>query len=237
MQKLAELCIKRPVFATMLILALMVTGIASYMKLGVDFFPKVDFPTVTITTTLRGASPEEIETQVTKRVEEAVNTISGIDELRSTSSEGISQVFVQFLLDKDPDTAAQEVRDKISTIVSQLPKDVDAPIIDKLATDASPVLNVVVSSPRDLRETTKLVDDRVKKNLESINGVGQVKFVGDRKRQIQVWLDGQKIYSYNLNIDQIRASLAAQNVERPGGRINEGPRELSLRTLGRVSNP
>src|SRR5579875_2366228 len=156
MQKLAEICINRPVFATMLILALVVMGVASYTHLGVDLFPKVDFPTVTITTTLRGASPEEVETQVSKRIEESVNTISGIDELRSISSEGISQVFVQFVLDKDADVAAQEVRDKISTVVSALPKDADAPVIDKLATDSSPILSIVVSSPRDLRETTKI---------------------------------------------------------------------------------
>ncbi len=237
MQKLAEICINRPVFATMLILALVVMGIASYAHLGVDLFPKVDFPTVTVTTTLRGASPEEVETQVSKRVEEAVNTVSGIDELRSISSEGISQVFVQFVLDKDPDVAAQEVRDKISTVVSQLPKDADAPVIDKLATDSAPILSVVVSSPRDPRETTKLADDKIRKNLETISGVGQVRFVGDRQRQIQVWIDGQKLYSYGLNIDQVSSALASQNVEIPGGRIDEGARELSLRTLGRVERP
>lgn len=237
MQKLAEICIKRPVFATMLVMMLLVLGVASYTRLGVDLFPKIDFPTVTITTTIRGASPEEVETQVSKRIEEAVNTISGIDDLRSVSSEGISQVFIQFVLEKDPDVAAQEVRDKISTILSQLPKDADAPVIDKLATDASPIINIVVASPRDLRETTKLVDDRIKKNIESINGVGQVRFVGERKRQIQVWIDGEKLYSYNLNIEQVRQTLAQQNVEIPGGRIDQGNREVSLRTLGRVEHP
>ena len=138
MQKLAELCIRRPVFATMLIMALVVSGIFSYFKLGVDLFPKVEFPIVSATITLRGASPEEVETQITKRVEEAVNTISGIDELRSSSSEGVSIVSVQFVLEKDPDVAAQEVRDKVSNIASQLPKDADAPIVTKISTDASP---------------------------------------------------------------------------------------------------
>src|SRR5258705_6979801 len=166
MQKLAEICIKRPVFATMLILALMVLGVDAYRKLGVDLFPKVEFPIVTVSTQLRGASPEEVETQVTKRIEEAVNTISGIDDLRSNSFEGISLVTVQFVLDKDAEVAAQEVRDKVSQIVSQLPKDATQPVIDKIATDASPVLTLVVASGgRDLREITKLVDDRIKKNL------------------------------------------------------------------------
>ncbi len=221
----------------MLIMALVVMGLASYRKLGVDFFPKVEFPIVTISTTLRGAAPEEVETQVSKRIEEAVNTIAGIDDLRSTSAEGISLVSIQFMLDKDPDVAAQEVRDKIAAVVSQLPKDADPPVVDKLATDASPILNIVFASSRDLREITKLVDDRIKKNIESLNGVGQVRFVGERHRQVQVWLDGEKLYSYNLNVDQVRAALASQNVEVPGGRVDQGSSEISLRTLGRVERP
>jgi len=221
----------------MLVLALVVMGLNSYFKLGVDYFPKIEFPVVTITTTLRGAAPEEVETQVSKRIEEAVNTISGIDDLRSISAEGLSLVVVQFLLEKDSEVAAQEVRDKVAAILSQLPRDVDPPVIEKLSTDAAPVLNVVVASGRDLREATKIVDDQIKKNIESINGVGQVRFVGERRRQIQVWLDGEKLYSYNLNVDQIRAALAAQNVEIPGGRVDQGARELSLRTLGRVEQP
>lgn len=237
MQKLAELCIRRPVFATMLILALVVSGIFSYFKLGVDLFPKVEFPIVSATITLRGASPEEVETQITKRVEEAVNTISGIDELRSSSAEGVAIVSVQFVLEKDPDVAAQEVRDKVSNIASQLPKDADAPIVTKISTDASPVLSIAISSPRDPRETTKLVEDRIKKNLEGLPGVGEVRFVGGRQRQIQVWLDGEKLTSYGLNIDQVRGALVAQNVEIPGGRIDEGNREVSLRTLGRIEKP
>src|SRR4051794_5730012 len=237
MQKLAEICIKRPVFATMLVMALVVLGIDSYRKLGVDLFPKIDLPVVTITTTLRGAAPEEVESQVSKRIEEAVNTVSGIDDLRSTSAEGISIVAVQFLLEKDPEVAAQEIRDKINRILPDLPKDADPPVIEKVATDASPILNVAISSSRDIRETTKLVDDKIRKNIESLRGVGQVRFVGDRQRQIQVVVDGEKLYSYHLNIEQVRAALASQNVEIPGGRIDQGQREISLRTMGRVVDP
>ncbi|MFN0172601.1 MAG: efflux RND transporter permease subunit [Bryobacteraceae bacterium] len=237
MQKLAEICIRRPVFATMLIMALLVLGLASYGRLGVDLFPKIEFPIVTITTTLRGAAPEEVETQVSKRIEEAVNTISGIDELRSISAEGVSQVFVTFVLEKDSEVAAQEVRDKVSAIQRDLPNDVDPPVVEKIATDASPIVSIAISSPRELRETTKIADDRIKKNLETLLGVGQVRFVGDRKRQVQVWLDGDKLYAYNLNVDQVRRALAAQNVEIPGGRIDAGSRELTLRTLGRFERP
>jgi HAE1 family hydrophobic/amphiphilic exporter-1 len=237
MQKLAEICIRRPVFATMLILALVVIGLDSYRKLGVDFFPKVEFPYVSITTVLPGASPEEVESQVTKVLEEAVNTISGIDELNSTSAEGISIITIGFVLEKDPEIAAQEVRDKVSTVLGQLPRDARTPVVEKLATDASPILNVVVSAERDLREVTKIVDDQIKKNIETISGVGQVRFVGERKRQIQVLLNPERLAAYNLNIEQVRMALAAQNIEIPGGRIDEGNRELTLRTLGRVSQP
>ena len=237
MKKLAEVCIQRPVFATMLVVALLVTGLASYQKLGVDLFPKVEFPFVNITTTLRGAAPEEIETQVTKRIEEAVNTISGIDDLRSISSEGVSVVALQFVLEKDSEVAAQEVRDKVAAVLRQLPRDADPPVVEKVASDASPVINVVVASGRDLRETTKIVDDRIKKNIESLSGVGQVRFVGDRIRQIQIQLDADALFAYGLNIDQVRSAISSQNVETPGGRIDQGRRELSLRTLGRVEKP
>lgn len=237
MQKLAETCIKRPVFATMLILMLVVLGLDAYRKLGVDLFPKVEFPFVNVTTVLRGASPEEVETQLSKRIEEAVNTVSGIDELFSVSAEGLSRVTIQFALEKDSEVAAQEVRDKISSVLSQLPQDAEPPLVEKLATDASPIVNVVISSKRELRELTKLVDDQIKKSIETISGVGQVRFIGDRERQIQIWLDGQKLYSYGLNIDQVRVALSAQNVEVPGGRLDQGARETAVRTLGRILKP
>lgn len=237
MQKLAAICIKRPVFATMLVMALVVLGLDAYRKLGVDLFPKIDFPIVTVTTTLRGAAPEEVESQVSKRIEEAVNTIDGIDDLRSTSAEGVSIVAIQFVLDKDAEVAAQEVRDKVSRALPLLPEDADPPVIEKIATDAAPIVNIAVSSSRDIRETTKIVDDQLKKNLESLKGIGQIRFVGDRQRQVQVILNGDRLYAYNLNVEQVRQALKAQNVEVPGGRIDQGPREVALRTLGRVERP
>jgi hydrophobic/amphiphilic exporter-1 (mainly G- bacteria), HAE1 family len=237
MQKLAEICIKRPVFATMLIMALVVLGIDAYFKLGVDLFPKIEFPFVSVTTVLRGAAPEEVESQVTRRIEEAVNTISGIDDLSSISTEGLSLVSIAFKLEKDSDVAAQEVRDKINRVLGELPQDAEPPIIEKISTDASPIINVVISSDRDLRETTEVVDDRIKKSLETVNGVGQVRFIGERIRQIQIWLDGDKLLAYNLNVDQVRMALASQNVEIPGGRVEQGALELSVRTLGRIEDP
>jgi len=234
MQKLAEICIKRPVFATMIGVALIVLGLFAYLKLGVDLFPKVEFPTVTVTTTLAGASPEEIETQITKRVEEAVNTIEGIDEMRSVSAEGVSQVFITFVLERPADNAASDVRDRVNRILRDLPEDADPPVIEKLDIDASPIMSIAVSGKRSLREITEVVDKRIKQNIESMAGVGQVRFIGDRKREVQVYLDPDKLRSYNLTIDQIRQGLAAQNVEIPGGRIDQGAKELTLRTLGRI---
>jgi len=236
MQKLAELCIKRPVFATMLVMSLIVVGAFSYFRLGVDLFPKVDLPTVTITTRLDGASPEEVESQVTKRIEEAVNTIAGVDELRSVSAEGVSQVFVVFALERDIDEAAQDVRDRVNRILGELPSDVKVPVIEKLDPDTQPVLSLAISGNRSAREITEIADKLVKQNLESLNGVGRVSFIGDRKREIQIVLDASKIAAYNLSVEAIKQALRAQNVEIPGGRLEDGRRELSLRTLGRVTS-
>ena len=180
---LADVCIKRPVFTIMLISALVVLGIFSIRDLGLDLFPKVDFPIITITTTLRGANPEEVETEVTKTIEEAVNTISGIDELRSTSLDGVSQVIVTFILEKNVDIASQEVRDRIGRILSELPEGTDPPIIEKLDPDASPVMSVTISSTiRSLRELTLLAKKMVKEPLETADGIGSITLVGKRER-------------------------------------------------------
>ncbi len=237
MQKLAEICVRRPVFATMLILSLTVVGIFSFFSLGVDLFPKIDFPTITITVVNPGASPREIETEVTDKVEAAVNTISGIDELRSTSVEGVSQVFVQFLLDKNADIAAQEVRDKVNLIVPDLPETSEEPVIQKLDTDAAPVLRIAVSAPRSLREVTEIADKQIKERIESINGVGNVEIVGGSRREIQLKLDPDKMRAFGVTVPEVAAAVRAQNLEVPGGRVDEGTRELTVRTLGRITTP
>jgi len=234
--KLAEICVKRPVFATMLILTFVVLGVFSYTQLGIDQFPKVDLPTVSIQTVLAGASPEEIESQITKPIEEVINTISGIDELRSTTLEGVSLVVVQFVLDKNADVAAQEVRDKVATVIGQLPRDTNAPVIQRLDFDAAPILSISVYGARPLKELTDLADKQIKQRLESVQGIGSVDIVGGRRREIELWLDADKLQAYRLTIDQVRNAIRAQDVEIPGGRIDQGPNELVLRTLGRVEN-
>jgi len=229
-----EICVRRPIFTAMLVSAPIVLGMAAYPKLGVDLFPNVDLPVVVVTTTLTGASVEEMETSVTKLVEEAVNTISGIDELRSTTKEGYSQVVVQFQLHVNGDIAAQEVRDKVATIVGQLPVGTDPPLIDKFDLDAAPVMTIAVSGRRDFREVTEIAKNDIKEQLETVSGVGAVTLVGGRKRAINIYLDADKLIAYQLSTEDVRQALLRQNLELPGGRVDQGPQELVLRTMGRI---
>ena len=234
MQWLAEICVKRPVFATMLILSLMTVGAFSYFSLGLDLFPKIDFPTVTVTVINPGASPEEIETEITQKVEEAVNTISGIDELRSSSIEGVSQVFVQFVLEKDVNIAAQEVENRVQSVIPNLPETAEAPTVQKLDTDAAPVLRLVVSGPGSAKDVTQVAKKQIKERIESVSGVGQVTIVGGQERQVNVWIDPDLMRSYNVTAGEVAAAVRVQNLEFPSGRLDEGPVETSLRTLGKV---
>src|SRR5215212_3676289 len=234
---LPEICIRRPVFTTMLILFPVVVGVISYNRMGTDLFPNVDLPIVTVSVTRPGTSVEEMETGVTKRIEDVVNTVAGIDELRSTTKEGISSVIIQFLLEKNRDVAQQEVQGKINTILSQLPSGTETPIVDKFDVDATPVMTLAVSGPRELKELTEIADKQVKESLSSLSGVGQVILVGGSKRAVQVTVETNKLEAYHLSIDQVRQALAAQNLEMPGGRVAHGQAELILRTRGRIENP
>ena len=237
MQWLAEICVRRPVFATVIILALTVVGYFGYTKLGVDRFPKVDFPIVTVTVREDGASPEEIETDVVDKVEEAVNTISGIDTLSSTSYEGVGVVIITFQLEKDINIASQEVRDKVSGILPDLPQDIKSPIVDKVDPDAAPILELALSSPGDVRDTTEYADKKLRRQLENVGGVGQVTLVGGRKRQINIILDPAKLRAVNLTAIDVERALQAQNIQVPGGQVDQNTRQLTLRTHGRVENP
>src|SRR3954453_22550542 len=186
MQWLARLSVRRPVFATVMILVIGVVGIVGYKNLNVDRFPNVDFPIISIITVLPGAAPEEVETELSDKIEEAVNTLGGIEELRSVSTEGVSQVYVTFSLDKDVNIAARDVRDHVNLILPDLPDGTKPPVIGKLDPDAAPVLFVAMESPRSVRDLTELADHEVRQALESIQGVGQVSIIGGRKRQVEV---------------------------------------------------
>ncbi|HVR97922.1 MAG TPA: efflux RND transporter permease subunit [Thermoanaerobaculia bacterium] len=234
MQKLAEISIRRPVFAAMIILALVVVGAASYSGLGVDRFPSVDLPTVNVRTVLPGASTEEVEALVSEVIEEAVNTVEGVQELRSVSSGGNSIVIATFDLGRDIDTAAQDVRDRVSGVVRQLPEDALPPVIAKFNNDSSPVLTVALSGNRSLRELTELADKVVKVQLERSEGVGEVKIVGGLERAINIWIDPDRLAAYQIPITAVHDALARQNTDVPGGNVSGPEREMTLRTLGRV---
>jgi len=232
-----DFCIQRPVFATMLVAAMLVFGIFSYGELGVDLFPKVDLPNIVIRTKFPGAGPEEVETQVTKIIEEAVNTISGIDELRSSSFEGLSQVVVVFKLFREPDSCAQDVRDRVGRVLGKLPQNVESPVIEKFDPDAAPVITVVVSASMPEQELTEFAKKRIKESIESVYGVGQINMVGGREREIHVSLDADRLKAQGITAGEVRAALMRQNVELPGGLIETGPTDVVLRVMGRIVKP
>src|SRR6266581_3388997 len=221
----------------MIVMALVVVGAASYFRLGVDRFPAVDLPTVTVRVELPGASTEEIETQVTQRLEEQINTIQGIQELRSISTPGNSLIIVTFVLSRAIDVAAQDVRDKVSIAQRNLPRDVKPAIIAKFDNDQAPVLTIALASDRSLRELTEIADKIARPQLERSPGVGEVRIVGGLPRAINVWVDADRLAAYQLPITSVRDALVRQNADLPGGNVTSGLNEASLRTMGRMADP
>lgn len=234
MQKLAEICIKRPVFAAMIILAMVVVGGSSYFKLGVDRFPSMDIPTVYVQAYLPGASPEEMEASVAQVLEEAMNTVEGIEQMRSISRQGVCFVPVTFDLSRNIEDATQDIRDRIATVVRQLPPGTDPPIVRKADTDSFPVMTIALSGNRSARELRELADNRVKVEVERALGVGEVSVGGGLKRAINVWVDADRLAAYKIPITQVRQALLRQHTDIPGGNVDTGRRELALRTMGKV---
>jgi HAE1 family hydrophobic/amphiphilic exporter-1 len=237
MQKLAEVCIRRPVFASMIILALVVVGAASYFRLGVDRFPSVDLPNVSVRTSLPGASPEEVEAVISRPIEEVVNTVEGIQELRSISGQGTSFVITTFNLDRDIDTAAQDVRDRVATVLNRLPDDATPPVISKFNNENTPILTIAVSGNRPLRELTEFADKIIKVQLERSAGVGEVRVVGGLSRAINIWIDADRLAAYQIPITTVRNAIQRQNADIPGGNVTGGAQEEVLRTMGRIVAP
>ena len=237
MRRLVELFLRRPVFASMVIATLVVVGLASLQRLRVDRFPSVDLPTVMVRTTLPGGSTEEVENLVSRPLEEALNTIEGIDQLRSITSGGSSLVMVTFDLARDLEAAAQDVRDRVAAVAKELPPEADPPVITKSDNDTSPVLTLALSSHRPLRELSEFADKTVKPALERSIGVGQVTVVGAAERSINVWIDAARLAAYGLPITAVRDALARQNAELPGGNVTDGSRETVLRTMGKLADP
>jgi len=234
--KLAEVSVNRPVFAIMMTAALIVLGAVSYEELGLDLMPKTDAPVVSVQVNLPGASAEEIETQLTKRIEEAVNTISGIDELRASSDQGNSRVTITFTLERDIESATQDVRDKLAQIVNQFPRDTRPMQITKMDPDAQPIFGFAVFGPRAPKEITEIAEKRVKQELETVKDVGSVGYNGERKREIQLMLNADRLNAYGLTVDQVRNAIQRQNVEIPGGQFTNGAADVAVRTMGRIRN-
>ena len=230
--KLADVSVRRPVFAVMMSAALLVLGWVSYRDLGLDLMPRTDSPTVNVRASLPGASAEEIETTITKPIEASVNTINGIDELRCGSSQGNGNCTITFTLERDIEAATQDVRDKVATV--RFPRDTQPPVVSKFDPDSSPILTLVVFSNRSPKEITQIADEQIKQVLETVQDVGEVQLMGDRRREIRVLLDPNRLNAYSLTVDQVGQAISRQNTEIPGGSFIAGPSEISMRTMGRL---
>jgi HAE1 family hydrophobic/amphiphilic exporter-1 len=235
MQWLAEICVHRPVFATVIVLLLTVVGGFSFFTLGVDRFPKIDLPTISVSTGNPGAAPEQMETEITDIIEGAVNTVPGIEEMRSSSSQGRSNVTLTFNLEKDPDQAYQEVQQKLSGVLNRLPETADPPTVRKADPDSQPVLIYTVSAPRSVVELTDLVQNQIVERIENAEGVGEVQIFGARNREIKIYINPDRLRAYNLSVTQVVNAVRAQNTESPGGSVQEGARTTALRTLSKVT--
>jgi HAE1 family hydrophobic/amphiphilic exporter-1 len=232
--KLADISIKRPVFATVMVSVLAVFGVWGYRQLSVDMFPDVEFPICTVTATYPGADPETIESRVIDKLEEAISGVSGIKTLRSTSMENVGLVFVQFELERKADQAVQDVRDKVSAALKDLPKDLEPPLVERLDIGAAPVMAIALASDMEKRDLTDIAKNTIKQRLQAINGVGSVDIIGGQEREFHLWIDPQRLDSFGLVPGDVAQAVASQNVEIPGGRFDADARELSIKTRGQV---
>jgi HAE1 family hydrophobic/amphiphilic exporter-1 len=235
MQWLAEICVHRPVFATVIVLFLTVVGGFSFFTLGVDRFPKIDLPTISVRTGNPGAAPEEMETEVTDIIEGALNTVPGVEEMRSSSSRGSSNVTLTFNLEKNPDVAFQEIQQKLSTVVNRLPDTADPPVAQKSDPDSQPILMYTISAPRHVMELTELVELLIQKRIENADGVAEVFMWGARSPQIRIEVNPDRLRAFNIPVTDVTNAVRSQNQEMPGGNIVEGQRTLGVRTMSKLT--
>ena len=231
---ISELSVRRPVFAFMLISFLVVLGIFSFRDLGVDLFPRADPATVNVNINLPGASAQEMTSQVILPLEAALNTISGLDTMVSQTQEGNARINCTFILERDIEGAAQDVREKVAGALKSLPPNILPPVIAKSDPDSASILSMIVSSPRGLRETSEIADKQIKRVLETVDGVGAVSLIGARPRQIRIYADAEKLNAYNITISQFQNAIESENIETPAGNMVRGDSDLSVRTLGRI---
>jgi HAE1 family hydrophobic/amphiphilic exporter-1 len=218
-------------------MAFVVTGIFSFRDLSVDLLPRADPATVAVALRLPGASPEELTSSVVEPVEQALSSISGIDEMQGRITEGNARITIRFVLEREIDDAAQDVREKVATAVRLLPPQVEPPVITKVDPDSDPILSLAVSGSLSIRALTEIADKQIKRGLETVDGVGEVTISGGRLREIHIVLDIEKLNAHGLTVERVRDAIVSENVEIPGGRIDQGDAELTLRTLGRVESP
>lgn len=234
---LFRIFIRRPVLTTMILVALLVLGINSYRDMIVEMMPQIDLPFVVVTTVYPGASPAEIESQVTKKIEDEIATIANVKKIESTSMENMSQIVVEFELDTDVDLDAIDVKDKVEAILSELPEDADRPIIQKWDINAIPIIEIAVSAPRPLQEVYRISDRVIKERLSRIGGVGEVEITGKRERQIRVEIQQERLRAYGLSLLDIVGVVSAGNLNVPAGHITRGASETTLRMVGEVNDP
>src|SRR6266853_2768106 len=234
--KLAETCVKYPVFTVMLIAFLVTLGAFSYRGLAVDLFPKADPATVNVEVRLPGATPEEVVTGVVLPLEDAISSVSGIDEINVWSFEGFADITCTFVLERDIEGAAQDIREKVAGAIDRLPRDTLPPIITKQDPQSDPIMTLLVSGPMSRRELTEIADKQIRRAIQTVDGVGSVDLNGGQGRQIRFLLDAQTLTSHNFTVLDVRSALQRENIEAPGGRMITGPQELGLRTLGRVTS-
>src|SRR5678816_149018 len=231
---LSNLSIKQPVFATMMMVALAVLGITSYRQLKVDMFPNVEFPIVTVTTVYPGASPETVEREVTKRIEESINTVQGIKHVESTSQEGLSNIVVFFNLEVSTQVASQDIRGKVAGIRGDLPREIEEPIVQRIDPGALPIVSVAVNAPGLApAAATDLADKVVKRRLETVPGVGAVNLVGEATREIQVVVDRARLEAYHVSLSDVVMALQQENVDAPAGSADRGATEALVRVTAR----
>ncbi len=235
---LSDVSIKRPVFATMMMLALVTLGLFSYSRLGIDQWPDISFPFIVVQVPYPGASPETVERDVTRPIEEAVNPIAGVRNLTSSSLEGLASIFIEFELSVDEMDAQQDVRAKIDQIRDQLPTEIETPLVLRFDPQEIPIVSLAVrSATQSLRELTTVADETIRKRLEAVEGVGEVALVGAEKRAVVIELSVEKLAARTVTVGQVMATLAAENLEVPVGRLEQGPNEQLVRLAGRLREP
>src|SRR5260370_12361756 len=234
--KLAESCVKYPVFTGMLIAFLGAVGAFWYRGLAVDLFPKGDPATINVNVQLPGATPEEVITGVVLPLEDAISSVSGIDEITVYSTEGFANITCTFVLERDIDGAAQDIREKVAAAIDRLPRDTLPPVITKQDPQADPILTLLVSGPVSRRELTEIADKQSRRAIQTVDGVGSVDLNGGQGRQSRALLDAPKLTAHHFTLLDVRDALRRANIEAPGGRMITVPQELGLRTLGRVTS-